>query len=365
MKLPATTKDISVEWLNEALHENGVLGNSNIVSVKHEPIGVGEGYTGDIARINLKYDNDLLQLPCSLVAKLPTSFGPARDLCLRLGIYQREIRFYKEIAPSSPIRTPYCYFGDIDQGNDRYVLLLEDCSKYSQPDPELKGINYEQALAMTLAIAEFHARWWDDISLPNYSFITQPVERFTEENISMFKQYCETCFASENFIQNLPEGGLEASRALCDRYHHIREIVPQDKLTIVHSDLRADNVYFDSTDKQRPVIVYDWAMVVFWRGVADISRLLGTSIDTDLRRKAEKDLIQQYHQRLVECGVSNYSYQECWEDYLKGYLCFTIFPLAGFMVGDQSSGRGKERALQNIGRWFSAIVDNDAVRLMG
>ena len=37
MKLPATTKDISVEWLNEALHENGVLGNSNIVSVKHEP----------------------------------------------------------------------------------------------------------------------------------------------------------------------------------------------------------------------------------------------------------------------------------------------------------------------------------------
>jgi hypothetical protein len=134
MELPATTKEISVEWLNEVLHENGFLGNNNIASLKHKVIGVGEGYTGDIARIHLTYDNDSQQLPVLLVAKLPTSYESARSVGLRLGIYAREIQFYKEIAPSSPIRIPYCYFGDIDSANDKYVLLLEDCSKYSQPD---------------------------------------------------------------------------------------------------------------------------------------------------------------------------------------------------------------------------------------
>ena len=74
--------------------------------------------------------------------------------------------------------------GDIDSANDKYVLLLEDCAKYSQPDIELKGINYEQAKAITLAIAEFHARWWDDVKLSTYSFLEQPNENRTKLIIS-------------------------------------------------------------------------------------------------------------------------------------------------------------------------------------
>ncbi|UCG55409.1 MAG: hypothetical protein JSV32_04190, partial [Dehalococcoidia bacterium] len=160
--LPATTKDITVDWLNEVLHENGFLGSSNIISLKHEQIGVGEGMVSDIARISLCYDNDSKQLPTKIVAKLPIAFGPIRTKAMEAGIYAREIQFYKEIVPSSPIRTPDCYFSDMDSENEKFVLLLEDCANYSQPDYELNGINYEQAKAITLAIAEFHARWWDD-----------------------------------------------------------------------------------------------------------------------------------------------------------------------------------------------------------
>jgi hypothetical protein len=365
MDLPATTKDITVEWLNEVLHKNELLGNTDIVALEHEEIGVGEGYTGDIAKIHLTYDNDSQQLPASLVAKLPTSFEPARSICLQLGIYARETQFYKEIAPSSPIRTPYCYFGGIDSTNEKYVLLLEDCSQYYQPDFELQGINYDEAKAITLAIAEFHANWWDDARINDYSFLLQPNERMTnEEQINGFRNTLEACSAFDDFKQSLPEGGLEASRLLHEKYHLIDDITPRDRLTIIHSDLRADNVFIDNNDKERPIIVYDWAMASNWRGAADISRLLGTSVETDMRRNTEKDLIQQYYSRLIECGVSDYSHKECWEDYLKGYLVFTMMALAAFAGGDRSSARGNKRAVQNIGRWFSAIVDNDAVSLL-
>ncbi len=58
MELPETTKDITVDWLNQALHENGFLGNANIVSLEHEPIGVGQGFLSDMARLTLAYDRD-------------------------------------------------------------------------------------------------------------------------------------------------------------------------------------------------------------------------------------------------------------------------------------------------------------------
>ena len=365
MELPATTKDITVEWLNEVLHENGFLGNNNIASLKHEEIGVGEGYTGDIARIHVTYDDDSQHLPASLVAKLPTWFEPARSVCLQLGIYEREIQFYTEIAPSSPIRTPYCYYGGIDSTNEKYVLLFEDCAKYSQPDPELLGINYEEARAITLAIAEFHAYWWDDARIRNSSFLLQPNERMAdEEHIKGFQNTLETCSVAEDFKQSLPEGGLEACRQLQKKYHLIKETLPRDKLTIIHTDLRADNVFMDPKDKDHPVIIYDWAMASSWRGVADISRLLGTSVEVDLRRNIEKDLIQQYYNKLAECGVSDYSHEECWEDYLKGYPVFTMMMLAAFSMGDRSNVRGNKRAVQNVERWFSAIVDTDALSLL-
>ena len=364
IELPATTKDITVEWLNEALHENGFLGDTDIISIKHEVIGIGEGMISDIARISLSYNNASKQLPTTIVAKLPLASGPTHTRAIEAGVYPREIQFYKEIIPSSPIRTPTCYFSDMDPENEKFVLLLEDCAKYSQPGYGLNGINYAQAKAITLAIAEFHARWWDDTKLSTYSMLRSPTDTVSEWEIDFFRTSWEMCSAREDFKQYLPEGGFDVSKLLYEKYHLLKDNNPDDKLTIIHSDLKAENVFIDDTNEEQPVIVYDWALAIVWRGVADISFLLGTSVDTDLRRNIEKDLIQQYYSRLIECGVKRYSFDECSTDYLKGYLYFTTNPLALFSLGDRSSARGNQRAIQGIERWFSAIIDNDAISLL-
>jgi len=357
IELPAQTKDITVD-------ENGFLGDTDIISIKHEVIGVGEGMVSDIARISLSYDNASKQLPTTIVAKLPAAFEPARTKCLETGVYAREVQFYPEIIPSSPIRTPNCYFSDMDAENEKFVLLLEDCAKYSQPDYGQTGISYEQAKAITLTIAEFHARWWDDTKLLTYSMLRQPTDTVSENGIDFYRMFWEICYAREDFKQYLPEGGFEVSKLQYEKYHLLIDNNPKDKLTIIHSDLRADNIFIDDNNEEQPVIIYDWALAMVWRGAADISFLLGTSVDTDLRRNIEKDLIQRYYNHLLECGVTKYSFDECWEDYLRGYLCFTGNPLSVFALGDRSSARGNKRAVQGIRRWFSAIMDNDAIRLL-
>ena len=115
MELPATTKDITVEWLNEVLHENGFLGDSNIVSIQHEQIGIGEGFMSDIARITLGYDKPENGLSNTIVAKLPTSFPAARLIGVRDNFYTNEIRFYTDVAPMVPLRTPELIYSCIDE----------------------------------------------------------------------------------------------------------------------------------------------------------------------------------------------------------------------------------------------------------
>ncbi len=364
MELPESTKAISVQWLNEALHENGLPGDARITSIRHEQIGVGEGLTGDLARIHVAYETQSPNLPSSIIAKLPTSFEPARSVCMQLGMYAREISFYRFIAPLGPIRAPRCYFGEMDRERERYVLLLEDCARYSPADPELKGINYEQAKAITLAMADFHARWWDDPRLPSFSWLTQANEIFQDHDIESYRGMWESSASTNEFREALPKGGYEASKAIYERFHLLRDHSPQTNLTIMHTDMKADNVYFDYSSKEQPVIVLDWATPRVWTGVADISRLLGTSVQPELRREWERDLVRKYFDRLVERGVSSYTHQECWEDYLKGYLGFSIFPLATFTIADRSVKRTNEHAIQNLVRWYSAIVDNDATRLL-
>ena len=67
MELPATTKDITVEWLNEVLHDNGLLGDTDIISIDKEQIGVGEGFMSDIVKLHLTYNNLMTDLPETMI----------------------------------------------------------------------------------------------------------------------------------------------------------------------------------------------------------------------------------------------------------------------------------------------------------
>jgi len=137
-------------------------------------------------------------------------------------------------------------------------------------------------------------------------------------DIESNKKYWEASSQTEEFKRVLPDGGYEASKMLYEQYGLFKNNSPQDKLTITHSDFKADNIYFDFSNLEDSVIVFDWSSICTYRGVADISRLLGTSVNPDVRRDIEVKILNDYLDRLKENGVSDYTFDECWEDYLKG-----------------------------------------------
>src|SRR6266699_3847818 len=91
-----------------------------------EPIGVGVGFLGQVARLRLTYDRPDEGAPVTLVGKLPTLDPGGREICRLFRFYEREIHFYRQLTPRIPVRVPRCYASVMDLAADDYLLLLED-----------------------------------------------------------------------------------------------------------------------------------------------------------------------------------------------------------------------------------------------
>lgn len=361
--IPETTKDITVEWLNEVLHANGFLKEASISALGHESIAVGEGFMSDMARLTVAYDRNRPQLPTTMIAKLPPSHESARAVGMLVNVYEREIRFYQEAAPTSPIRTPRLICGEVDSANQRYALLIEDCSHCQQIDQTI-GMDYEQTKLAALKLADFHARWWDSPELGAFDWLPGPHDPLVLTLIDIFKACWEACAQDEEFRKMLPTGGWEAGLELYEHYASVFENPPENNLTISHRDYRADNMFFDPDTPDDPLIVFDWGATSAAPGVSDLAYMLGGSLTIDLRRRVEKDIVKLYYRRLLDRGISGYSYDECWTEYLKGLLGFTIIPVLAFSSLDMSDPRGTRLLRIAMERWFTSIVDNDATSVL-
>jgi hypothetical protein len=73
--------------------------------------------------------------------------------------------------------------------------------------------------------------------------------------------------------------------------------------------------------------------------------------------------VKLYHERLLEKGVSGYSYDECWQDYMMGTLIYAYIPVLAYASLDRSDERAQKLAPLVAERHFTTIVDNDATSL--
>ena len=262
--IPARTKEITADWLNGALHSSGVLQNETITAIGHESWGVGEGFVSDMARITPTYDRDAPNLPKTMIAKLPTSFESARAIGMFYKIYEREIRFYSEVAPSSPIRTPGLLCGEVDSENQLYALIMEDCSHYAQLD-QLEGLGEEEARLVALKLADFHARWWESDDLLSFPWMAKPGGPEAMSLTGTYRGCWDACASMKGFAEAMPPGGWEAGLRIYQHYPWLIESVAENHLTISHFDFRVDNMFFDWDTPDDPLIVFDW-------GGASVSR---------------------------------------------------------------------------------------------
>ena len=162
---PATPEDITNEWLSDAL-------STRIDQFKLEPLGAGGGLLGLIVRLHLEGD----ATPDTLIAKFPTPIPENRAVAETYDMYGREYRFYTQVAPTVPLRSPQCHFADYSPESGNVVLLLEDLGHMRLGD-QVKGCIKSEAHAVVSGIASLHRNTWQPDHLSEIKQHDMPYQR--------------------------------------------------------------------------------------------------------------------------------------------------------------------------------------------
>ena len=97
---PTHPSELTTEWLTERLRSTGAIGDARVTGLSTTPVGEGIGMLGILVRVALEYDRQDSGGPASLVAKFATPVESNRAVAMAYRLYEREVGFYREIAPT-------------------------------------------------------------------------------------------------------------------------------------------------------------------------------------------------------------------------------------------------------------------------
>ncbi len=340
--IPCRLVEFTPELVSGALERNGI--EATVTDVRLEPIGTGEGFLGELARLHLEYPSGGSTGPRTLVAKIPTADEGLKPLGIMLGVYEREARFYDELAAEVRVRVPTCFYNEWDNETERYALLLEDVGDETAGD-QAAGASLEQAHAAMLAAAGIHGRWWKNETITQSDWvppIDSPLnlglqDMFAGSFPAMVDMYGDTL--GPDLVKTI-EDFIPTTAQFLTSYGDI-------SVTLVHNDFRLDNMFFGEE-----LTLIDWQIIGCGDGSGDVTSFLAANLEPDLRRAHEIDLLRTYLDRMheQEAGYADM------DDLLQAYQGGLIFWLTAWTNSSVTAGRPNQRAVQ----LFDRIVERVA-----
>ncbi|MFY7744780.1 MAG: phosphotransferase family protein [Erythrobacter sp.] len=298
---PVHPDDITDDWWN------AVIGRVP-TRWRWEPIGTGQ--VGDSVRFTLDFpDEPGVTLAGKFAAADPTS----RATAAMLGLYAKEVRFYRDLAPQLPIRTPRTFAADMAEDGTSFVLLFEDLGP-ARGGNQLAGCTIEDARAVIRQAAALHAPSWHNPAMLDLAWL-QPDPAAAAQVKALYPR-------AQAVFRDRYRDALEPEfMALCEALaeHTAATDRTPEKVSLVHGDFRLDNVLFDIKGGTEGVAVLDWQTLTIGNGLTDIGYFLGCGIGDSLRREAERELLELYCAEMTAWGVP-LTVEAVWRDYVVGAL---------------------------------------------
>jgi aminoglycoside/choline kinase family phosphotransferase len=279
---------------------------------------------------------------------------------LNLRSYEIEVRFYQQLAPELPIRTPRILYSDIDTATASFVLLMEDLAP-ARPGDQLAGCSIEEATIAIDELVKLHAPRWGDPKLAYYDWLHRDPETNRMFLLAMLPVFWNGF--RERYADRLGDEVHEAGRAL---FTHLERYLStnDEPWTVVHGDYRLDNLLFGGRDGSVPIAVVDWQTCAHGPGLNDVAYFIGAGLMRDDRRAHERDLVRRYHEGLLAAGVRAYDFDRCWTDHRRGTWSGLIMAVAASMLVERTD-RGDEMFMAMAHRHARHALDLDAPALLG
>lgn len=346
IKHPKKPGDITSEWMNYAFSEAGLCKSGSISAIDVQPLGTSvQGLLSSLCRVAITYEAKKPELPDSVIIKFPSELEENKNFASNIGAYERELRFYRELAARSPIRVPECYYNVIDEKDDNYILVLEDAGSWTQGD-QLRGLTADQTRSAVKAISGFHGYWWGSPELEKLGWIP-------ENNLDLIHSFRDNWeeFSTEH-KEILSDKDIAAGDLIARSGKRIHDLSLLSPRTIIHYDFRADNMMFNEKDE---IMVLDWQLANRSFGAFDIVRAVCGSHHGELEKRHHMEFLNLWHEGLMESGVQSYTIDEAWNDYRLGIICLSYIPVVIHHLLSHEGSRGISVLRARVKRIFYAI----------
>lgn len=318
--IPTSVFEIDSAWLSDALERS-------VQVDRVEQIAVGEGFVGQLGRLHLGDGS-------TLIAKMPTTDPGGRFIGEMLRLWEREGRFYREVAPALSIRVARTHVNLADDEAKRYLLVMEDLAPARAAD-QVVGATPAQARQVVEYIGRFHAQWWEHPMLEQLTWMPRIDDPTTKMVTPMFLQGWAQF--EERFRDVLPRRTLEWVQAFGPSCADFLDLYADDPVTIIHGDFRLDNMLFDADGE---VTLVDWQMATLAPGFSDIVYFVGTNLEPDVRAAHLEGLLDLYVDTLAAGGVPVPTGDELHDALRKGILMWMVAMAGGIGQLDPANERG-------------------------
>lgn len=288
--VPSGPASITPAWMTTALRAGGL--DVTVSDLSTAVIEQRVGMTGAFIRCRLAYGAHRAGAPDSVIAKMLGAQRESVRHAQEMNLWEREIRFYREIAPRIGAPVPRCYFAASDPENGSHILLLEDLSDCQQPG----YASMAQAETVVRWLAGMHAHWRGRVEKAFPWLETEAAfERLLRDRIE--KSWPQYLKAAEGYVPARQIAMVGQSIERLGEGLTGTGLTP----TLLHYDFRIGNMMFRSDDE---VVVLDWQSPLVGQATSDLAWFIGDSIEPAQRGPMRELLIRLYREESIRCGAS-------------------------------------------------------------
>jgi Ser/Thr protein kinase RdoA (MazF antagonist) len=365
----ASAADLTSAWLESA------LGCGPIEAIAVEQIGTGQmsenhrvritygpapGASADGASADSSSGGGATGRPATVVLKVAARDEMSRQTGWNLGLYEREVRFYREVAPHLGGALAPCHHASFDRESGTFTLLLGDAGPAVQGD-EITGCTLEQARLAVAELGRLHGPALGSQALADASWLNRPSpinQALVEHLLAGFlERYADRVAPEHRDVAQRLAASFDAYQAeRAERTERADGGSGQEGL--VHGDYRLDNLLFGTGDAERPLTVVDWQTVTRGPALTDLAYFLGCALTVEARRAHAAELLEIYRTALgadspltahdIAEGVRRQSF--------FGVMMAVISPM---LV--QQTERGDDMFMAVFARHCQQVLDLDAL----
>jgi hypothetical protein len=351
--LPATIDDVDAAWMTEVLRTSGAIGpDSTVTRLSNEPYVAG-GLLSLLFRSTIESDDE--SAPATVIVKFPTDVAAQRAMADAFGVYNREVVFYRDIAPRSDISMPVVHAAMTAEDLSNSCIVMEDLAYLRQPD-RTSGVTWDEAVIGIRALARFHAGWHGSDELPAlmdpFISIGAPIQRAGLPSIA------ENGWpgAKRHAPEVLPPDVVALGDMWVDRLDAMLDHMCTNP-TLCHQDWRADNMFLDANGD---VVLIDPQIAGVANGAYDIGYFISQSTERDMLAGRHRELVEQYVDEMAARGHVLDAEQVFFDTRVAVGLCL-MYGFSSYAQYEALDDQGKEMTLKLLRRGAQSIEDFDSL----